>query len=41
MCTDPQRAVYGYKHVIYAREQQSIETLMVWFLFKKLIFGGF
>nr|CAD2174310.1 unnamed protein product [Meloidogyne enterolobii] len=29
MCTDPQRAVYGYKHVIYAREQQSIETLMV------------
>lgn len=29
MCTDPQRAVYGYKHVIYARDQQSIETLMV------------
>ncbi|KAF7636052.1 Pelota-like protein [Meloidogyne graminicola] len=29
MSTDPQRAVYGYKHVIYARDQQSIETLMV------------
>lgn len=29
MRTDPQRAVYGYKHVVYAREQQSIETLMV------------
>jgi protein pelota len=29
MCTDPQRAVYGYRHVCYARSQQSIETLMV------------
>uniref|UniRef100_A0A914HRP5 Oxysterol-binding protein n=1 Tax=Globodera rostochiensis TaxID=31243 RepID=A0A914HRP5_GLORO len=29
MCTDPQRAVYGYRHVVHAREQQSIDTLMV------------
>ncbi|KAL3077248.1 hypothetical protein niasHS_013237 [Heterodera schachtii] len=29
MCTDPQKAVYGYRHVVHAREQQSIDTLMV------------
>lgn len=29
MSTDPQRAVYGYKHVLHARGQQSIDTLLV------------